>query len=154
MRKIKNINTLKEFLSGSMPGHVAAGLPQAKLLRAWRKVAGDAVAERAFPVQLRPDGELVIAVRGAVWRQELAMMAPDFLEKLAEEGFLFTNLRFVKALTPPEPTPEPPMPHLSQEEEEELDQRVAKVSDPELARVIKNTMRAELRAKKAAGKWL
>ncbi|WP_197282265.1 DciA family protein [Dethiosulfatarculus sandiegensis] len=152
MRKIKNINTLRDFLSGSMPGHVSAGLPKAGLLKVWRQVAGDAVAERAFPVQLRPDGELVVAVRGSVWRQELTMMAPAFLEKLAQEGFPFTKLRFVKALTPFNPPPEPPLPELSSEEEEELEERVAEVSDPELARVIKNAMRAELKARKAAGK--
>ena len=50
----------------------------------WSAAVGDAVAANARPVQLRPDGTLLVACANAAWASELELLGPELLARLAE----------------------------------------------------------------------
>jgi len=76
------IHNLREVLSRALG---TAGLEATSdiwlLSEHWSAALGAQIASRATPVRL-VRGELVIAVREAVWRQELALLAPRIVERL------------------------------------------------------------------------
>jgi predicted nucleic acid-binding Zn ribbon protein len=78
---------------------VTAGLAPATAIArvqgCWVDAVGDIVAAEAQPVSER-DGTVTVACRSAVWAQELALLAPDLLEKLnaALADRPITELRF------------------------------------------------------------
>src|SRR5690606_25783945 len=76
------IPKLRELLAGAL---AAAGLESTtdvwRLAEAWPAALGPHIAKRATPLRL-VRGELVVAVADAVWRQELALLAPQVAAKL------------------------------------------------------------------------
>jgi hypothetical protein len=78
------IYNLRELLGRALDG---AGLEATsdiwQLSEHWSGALGPQIASRATPVRL-VRGELTIAVAEAVWRQELALLAPRIAERLNE----------------------------------------------------------------------
>lgn len=76
------IFNLRDVLGRALDG---AGLEATsdiwQLSEHWTSALGAQIASRATPVRL-VRGELVIAVAEAVWRQELALLAPRIVERL------------------------------------------------------------------------
>jgi predicted nucleic acid-binding Zn ribbon protein len=56
---------------------------QLKIYKDWARVAGDAVARNTRPLKFKY-GVLTVAVRSGVWMQELSLLKPVLLKKLAE----------------------------------------------------------------------
>lgn len=141
---------LKDLLNGMLPGQVASRLPPPDLLARWRDAAGEAIASRAHPVCLEQEGVLVVAVKGAVWKQELSLAGPALCQRLREAGFAVNRLKLVSATSPaPAPEPEAPLPPLSLEDEQEVAASLEGVSDPELRDALAGVLSALLRARKA-----
>jgi predicted nucleic acid-binding Zn ribbon protein len=70
----------------------------AAVQRVWRSAVGETIADAAQPTAERA-GVLTVSCAAAVWAQELDLMAPSILERLAEvlpEGRL-ARLRCVTA---------------------------------------------------------
>ncbi len=90
-------------LDGAL-ARVTSGLAPATTLArvqgVWKEAAGPLVAEEAQPVSER-DGVVTVACRSAVWAQELELLSPDLLARLATEigeapgGAPLRGLRFV-----------------------------------------------------------
>ncbi|MDP9228843.1 MAG: DUF721 domain-containing protein, partial [Actinomycetota bacterium] len=62
----------------------------------WAEAVGDAIAAEATPVAER-DGVVTVACRSSTWAQELDLLAPQTLRKLASalpEGVSVRALRF------------------------------------------------------------
>jgi len=78
------IPRVRELLAGALG---AAGLQTTtdvwQIAEAWPTALGRRIAERASPLRL-VRGELVVAVADAVWRQELALLAPRLVARLNE----------------------------------------------------------------------
>ncbi|HYC23834.1 MAG TPA: DUF721 domain-containing protein [Candidatus Bathyarchaeia archaeon] len=74
------MNPVAEILDAALR---AAGLRRASDLwavhRVWAEVVGPRIERRATPIALAR-GELVVAVADAVWRQELALLAPEIAD--------------------------------------------------------------------------
>lgn len=138
---------LGSLLGAALPAKLAGRLPGPGLLQAWRVVAGDRISQRARPVCLEPGGVLVVAVENSIWRQELAMRAPGLLAALKREGQDVANIKLVLMRTPPPPAPPPPPePELGPDQEAQVTQAVAGVSDPQLRAALAALYRAQLRA--------
>src|SRR5258706_3008396 len=76
------ILNLRHLLRGALG---AAGLQTTsdvwQLAEVWTAALGARIASKATPVRL-VRGELVVAVAEAVWRQELALLAPQIVTRL------------------------------------------------------------------------
>jgi predicted nucleic acid-binding Zn ribbon protein len=71
-------------LSDVLRDAVAAAAPDTLLARvqgAWPAVAGDAIAREAQPAAER-EGTVTVECSGAVWAQELDLLAPDLIARL------------------------------------------------------------------------
>ncbi len=79
-----------------------------RVAEAWVRTVGDRVARHAEPLRLEGN-ELVVAVDDAVWRQELALLAPEIVARLnAEIGHaLVRRLRLVSGSPAPASPPVP-----------------------------------------------
>jgi predicted nucleic acid-binding Zn ribbon protein len=81
-------------------GHLADELAPATVLarvqRVWPGLVGTGIADQARPVSERA-GTLTVACAASVWAQELDLMGPDILARLARElpGVTITRLRCV-----------------------------------------------------------
>ena len=53
----------------------------ARVQSRWREVVGDTIGEESQPVSERA-GVVTVACRSSVWAQELALLAPDLVERL------------------------------------------------------------------------
>jgi hypothetical protein len=148
MAKRRDYITLAQVLgAGALPWRVASRLPGPALLTAWRETAGPALAARARPVCLQEDGTLVVAVKGAVWRQELQMLAPEILPRLQELGQAVARIRLVNARAQAEPPPQPPPPPpITPEQEEAIAARFAGIKDPGPRAALVSLMRAQMQA--------
>jgi predicted nucleic acid-binding Zn ribbon protein len=75
---------------------VAPATPLAEVQRAWPEVVGEAIAAEAQPTAEHA-GVLTISCSGSVWAQELDLMSPAILERLAESlpGHRITRLRCI-----------------------------------------------------------
>lgn len=116
-------------------------------LAAWRAAVGPRIADRARPIAL-DRGTLVVKVVTSVWANELSMLAPELIGKLAEHGFEVKALRF--RVGPPDvidgipqrreyrrvPPPSPLAP--------ELERSLTRVEDDELRAAIERAARANL----------
>jgi hypothetical protein len=75
---------VRELLEGALG---AAGLQTTtdvwQIAEAWSLALGRRIADRATPLRL-VRGELVVGVADAVWRQELALLAPQLVARLNE----------------------------------------------------------------------
>ena len=142
-------DTFKEIISGSLPGKLAQRLPPPELGLLWPELVGEAIARRSRPVALEQGGVLVVAVKGAVWRQELSFQALELTRRLREHGYNLASIKFVmdrsKAKAPPPP---PPLPELNDEEEAQVWASVASVRDPKLKQALAGVRRAQMRARK------
>ncbi len=146
MAKRRAYSNLREVLGRGMPWRVASRLPGPELRAAWGRAVGQEIALRAWPVCLEQEGVLVVAVRGAVWKQELSLMTPQVLEALAREGQAVGQIKLVSARSLPQPPPPPPPPReLGPLDEAAVEAQVAGVADPELRQALASLMRAQLR---------
>ena len=59
----------------------------------WRRAVGTRIADRTEVGQLR-NGELVVHVASAAWAQELSLLTPEILERLAAHGVTAERVRF------------------------------------------------------------
>ena len=112
----------------------------------WLAVVGRRIAERASPGRI-DGGVLSVNVASSVWAQELSFLERELLERLNAVGVLVTSLRFRVVAKPQAPIaarPEPRAPRPAPPLPPDLEQRLARVDDPELRAAI-----AE-----AAGRWL
>lgn len=137
---------LEEVLGRAGEDRFAKSRPPISV-RAWRAAVGPRIADRARPVAIER-GVLVVKVATSVWANELSMLAPELMARLAEHGHVVQSLRFkVGALEreerPPErrafrkvPAPKPLSPELSSV--------VARVADDELRATIEQAARANL----------
>jgi predicted nucleic acid-binding Zn ribbon protein len=68
----------------------------ARVQAAWSGVAGERLSRAAAPVSER-DGVVTVACESGVWAQELELLAPDLLERLATalDGPSVAKFRFV-----------------------------------------------------------
>jgi len=55
-------------------------------LAEWRAAVGPRIADRARPIELSR-GALTVKVATSVWANELSMLAPQLILKLAERGY-------------------------------------------------------------------
>jgi hypothetical protein len=144
------LHTLSAVLPRALPRGMARRLPSPELIKAWQKLAGDAVAQRARLVCLEPgdedDGVLVVAIAGAVWRQEISMQAPRLAEALRRQGFPVASIRLVNAPTPPPEVPKREPRHLSAEEESAVEKQLESIQDDPLKEALARTIKAQLRA--------
>jgi hypothetical protein len=116
-------------------------------LATWRKAVGPRIADRARPIALER-GVLVVKVATSVWANELSLLAPQLVEKLAASGVEVKSLRFrVGPLDVIEGIPQlkqyrrvpPPVPLGA-----ELERSLADVEDEELRGTIERAARANL----------
>ncbi|MCL2726368.1 MAG: DUF721 domain-containing protein [Polyangiaceae bacterium] len=120
-----------------------APIPQ----REWRAAVGPRIADRAQPISIER-GVLLVKVATSVWANELQMLAPELLARLAQRGFTLSALKFrVGQLDIAERPPErrrmrkvPPPAALAPE----LRALVANVADDELRSAIELAARASL----------
>lgn len=144
------LHALSAVLPRALPLGMARRLPSPELIKQWQTLAGDAVAQRARLVCLEPgdedDGVLVVAVAGAVWRQEISMQAPRLAEALRRQGFPVASIRLVRAPTPPPEVLEPEPRRLSAEEESVVEKQVEDVQDNQLKEALARTIKAQLQA--------
>ena len=144
MNQPQSPRRLSQVLHGALPGAVAGRLPAPGLLDAWRRAAGELMAQRARLVCLEQGGVLVVAVAGSAWRQELLMAQPRLLEALAQEGWAITKLKLTRAATPPPRPPEPEPRPVGPIQREEVARAVAQVADPGLRQALAAAMLAQM----------
>ena len=141
---------MSQILGGSLPGSLGSRLPGRELHKAWFDLTGKVVAAKARPVALERDGVLVVAVKGAMWRQELSFQAPELIQRLNERGLGLSRLKLVLDRSTPPPLPVVPEdPELDDREEEEALAGLARVEDPKLKEALAKVARQALRARKA-----
>jgi hypothetical protein len=114
----------------------------------WRAAVGPKIADRARPTGLER-GVLIVTVVTSVWANELSMLAPQLIAKLAERGFAeVKSLRFrVGPLDRIEGIQQkkdyrripPPVPLAP-----ELERSLAKIDDEDLRDTIERAARANL----------
>lgn len=141
MKQAERAGTLlHQMLNQSDLGHQLSR-HQAWLI--WDKLVGKQIAMRARPLRLRK-GILEVQVDHPVWMQQLQMLKPQILKRLAEMApnagiediFLRQTSKSVKT-TPPKAKPsiEPPgwlKEELSAEEKSAIDKALKDIKDPEL----------------------
>ncbi len=108
----------------------------------WDQVVGPQIAARAKPLRLR-EGILEVRVDQPVWMQQLQLMKPQILAKLANRlgsdtirDLYLRRGRLEPA--PPPPAPAPPLPALDEQEKAAVEAALGQISDPEL----RNRLRA------------
>ncbi len=69
--------------------------PEQKIVEHWRKIVGEAFADRCGPRRITHDGKLVIQVMGATARQEMAFRKQEMLAAVRK----IPECRVVKAIT-------------------------------------------------------
>lgn len=81
-----------------------------KALRAWPEAVGSLLSTKSHPERF-DKGTVWVAVEGSAWAQELRMLTPTILARLAEisgDPYLFKELRFgVRKLKPAAKKAEP-----------------------------------------------
>jgi predicted nucleic acid-binding Zn ribbon protein len=106
---------LAQMLPESIPQPEALRAARAQLiLRNWKDVVGEGMASRSWPERF-DHGTVWIAVEGSAWAQELRLLSPTILRKLAQlahDNEMFRELRFgvrnverTGPYSPPEPPP-------------------------------------------------
>lgn len=107
----------------------------------WRRIVGERVAERTRPASIQ-EGTLLVYVASAVWAQELTLLSPAILERLAKAGVPARVLRFRvgdigerEARTNAAPIPPPAAPPKAVLPGD-LRERLALIGDPALRAAI------------------
>ena len=65
----------------ALADQIAPLTPLSEIQRAWKMVAGDAIARNAQPTAERA-GTVTITCASSVWAQELDLLSPDLIERL------------------------------------------------------------------------
>ena len=99
--KDNRLISLGEILDRSLPPQVRRRLVTPEVAKAWRAAVGDAVAAKAKPVGFDRAGRLIVAVSGAIWRNELKFMEPEVRAQMAQAGLKTEGLRFTEPIAPP-----------------------------------------------------
>lgn len=116
-------------------------------LAQWRAAVGPRIADRARPTALER-GVLIVTVATSVWANELSMLAPTLIAKLAERGFDVKSLKFrvgpldrIEGIRQrkdyrqvPPPAPLPP----------EMERSLPMIEDEELRSTIERAARSNL----------
>lgn len=122
----------------------------------WKQVVGPQIAAQAQPLRIR-DGRLEVRVAHPVWMQQLQLLKPRILARLAEHlgNGVISDIYLRQGRLTPEPLPEEQNPgiswqtiHLSPEEERQVAEILARIKDAELRRVMERVLR---RQKQLAG---
>ncbi len=77
------------------------------LFRDWPAIVGETLARKSRPDRYSK-GTVWVAVEGSAWATELRMRKGEILQRLrdrAENGAIFTDVRFGVRALPPEPIP-------------------------------------------------
>ena len=149
MPKDPHLTSLSRLLGPSLPSSLGRRLPSKELARAWLELVGPTLAAKARPVALEQGGILVVAVKGAMWRQELSFRAPEMLDSLNQKGLGLSRIKLVLDRSQqPAPPPIPELPELDDVEEGLVQNSVAQVKDPKLKEALAGVARAALRARK------
>ncbi len=131
---------LQKMMNQSELGHQLSR-HQAWLI--WDKLVGKQIAMRARPLRIR-QGVLEVQVDHPVWMQQLQMLKPQILKRLAtmaphsgiEDIYLRQTSKAVKTVTPltkPEPTtPAWLKEQISEEEQLSIEKKFSEIKDPEL----------------------
>jgi hypothetical protein len=84
-------DVLRKAVAGAAPDTLLA-----RVQAAWPGVAGAAIAAEAAPASER-EGTVTVECSGAVWAQELTLLAPDLVARMngVLEGTAVRALRFV-----------------------------------------------------------
>lgn len=140
---------LSEILETALLRTRDGRVPPPQLMADWQRAAGQAMARRARPVCLKPDGVLVVAVDGSVWRQEVSLASPQLARTLAEAGHAVSGIKAVLAPSPPPPAPPAPQVELDPDDLARAERAVAKARDPELRAALARAVRAQITAEKS-----
>lgn len=105
----------------------------------WKIIVGQRVAERTRPASLQ-DGTLLVYVASAVWAQELTLLSPAILERLARAGVPAKALRFrvgdIGERQPSKPAGPPAAAPAKAALPSDLEERLARIGDPGLRAAI------------------
>ena len=136
-----------------------------EVYRAWNAVcAGTREGNHVTGLRYLPDSnELLVYLDDAVWTQELTMLREIIRGRMEREGvsidgFLFRTSKrgygasSKRVLRPELPTNKPAVPHaeLSDDEERNVNERVAAIEDARLREAMKKAMKASLEWKKGS----
>jgi len=113
----------------------------------WDKLVGEQIANRARPLRIRQN-VLEVQVDHPVWMQQLQMLKPKILEKLNRQipnaGITDIYLRKAKSIPAgPQAAPEVTSPptwlkiELSAAEQQQIEERLSAIGDPELRNEMK-----------------
>ena len=77
--------TIKEALGGYLArAGLKARLEQVDIITRWPELVGAQVAHATTPERMTRDGTLFVRVASAAWLQELQLMTPVVMERLAQ----------------------------------------------------------------------
>lgn len=122
----------------------------------WKQVVGPQIAAQAQPLRIR-DGLLEVRVAHPVWMQQLQLLKPRILARLAEHlgNGVIRDIYLRQGQLMPESSPEEQSPgfswkniRLSPEEELQVAEILASIEDAELRRAMERVLR---RQKQLAG---
>lgn len=65
---------------------LARRLEQASVIPEWRELVGPQIAAVTTPKLVTREGTLVVHVASSAWMQELQLMSPTIVKRLAERG--------------------------------------------------------------------
>ncbi len=124
----------------------------------WDQTVGPQIAARARPLRLR-DGVLEVRVEQAVWMQQLQLMKPKILERLnqrlegAELKDIYLRRGRIDRSTALENRPAPALPwrkqQLTQDEQEQIEETVKGLEDPELKQALRQIFIRQQKVEKA-----
>lgn len=124
----------------------------------WDQLVGEQIASRARPLRIRQN-VLEVQVDHPVWMQQLQMLKPKILEKLNREipnaGITDIYLRKAKSIPPrPQATREAASPpkwreiELSSAEQQQIEEQLTELRDPELRQELKQLFTLQKRLDK------
>jgi predicted nucleic acid-binding Zn ribbon protein len=143
-RERKKPSSLGDILGGCLnqPG-LRSKMREQKILDAWDRVVGRAIAEVTQPARVR-NRVLQVKVVNSIWMQELQFHKPLMIQKLNEflGDPLLQDLRFVLGEREEKTLPERGegegrrSKELSAEERERIEKEVSRLPDPEMREIL------------------
>jgi hypothetical protein len=129
---------------------------QYEIWNQWDKIAGKTLAAHAKPARWQGN-RLVVIVEHATWMQELSYLKAELLDKIRTSipNIPIADIRFEIGKIPKEmfePTSTPPLPPLSPDEEEFIEQAMKEIKDEEAREAAGNLMTKDFKQKKRAKK--
>jgi hypothetical protein len=164
VRKPRRAKLKQAALAGDLVEKLLKGfglderLQQYRALIIWEEVVGPQIAARTRPIRIR-EGILEINVDQPTWMQQLQLMKPKILAQLnAELGkatikdlFLKRGKVHIRADKEPEPPPKWTTVQLDDEEKQQVDELLGKITDPELRDEMEKFLTKQMRLLKAEG---